>query len=442
MIKKLLGLIQNFKSNSLKRSMFLSVLCKPIGMIVSFMYTPILLGYLGEESYGIWSTILSVINWINYFDVGIGQGLRNTLARSIAEDDRNAAAESVSTGYVALTGVSFTVLLVGAVLMSIMDIGKVFNTKISVRPALMISFVCICINFVLGLSKTLLYATHQAEKVGFMTLLTQMVNLFGIIFLSMFSHSNLLAVAIVIGLSGILVNILFSIGVWKNYRYLIPRKNLYKSRELKSICNVGMKFFIIQIAALVLYSTDNMIITQLFGPSCVTPYHTAYVAFGIVNGLFGAMISPLWSKYTVAMSNRDYKWIKGTIFNLNKTLPFIGFILIAGSFLFEPASRIWLHKNLSYDNGLIKCMALYYFLTIWGSIYANVLNGMSKVNMQLIMGVISAVCNIPLSIFLGKTCGLGTTGVCLATCICMLVSDIIVMIGTHRFLNSSTMVKA
>lgn len=435
MAKKLQGLLYNLKSNSLGKSMFLNVLCKPIGMIVSFLYTPILLGYLGEESYGIWSTILSVINWINYFDVGIGQGLRNTLARSIDKDDKNSAEESVSTGYLALTVVAFVVLIAGTALMYFMDIGKVFNTQVSVRPALMVSFFCICINFVLGLSKTLLYATQQAEKVGFMTLITQVINLAGIILLSMFSHGNLFAVAIVIGLSGILVNILFSIGVWKNYRYLIPKKNLYKASELKGICNTGVKFFIIQIAAMVLYSTDNIIITQLFGPSCVTPYHTAYVAFGVINGLFGAMISPLWSKYTVAMSNGDYKWIKSTIFNLDKTLPFIGFILIVGSVLFEPVSIVWLHKNLSYEYGLIKCMALYYFLMIWGSIYANVLNGMSKVNMQLIVGVTSAICNIPLSIFLGKTCGLGTTGVCLATCICMLVTNTVVTISTHRLLN-------
>lgn len=423
------------KNNSLKRSMFLSTLCKPIGMILSFFYTPMLLSYLGDESYGIWSTILSVINWINYFDVGIGQGLRNTVARSIAIDDKDKSQKSVSTGYVALSVISMATCLIVILLIELLDINKIFNTKLNVKPVLLVSFFCICINFVLSLSKTLLYATQQAEKVGFMTVLTQSINLLGIWILSLFSKGNLLAVAVVIGLSGIIVNLFFTGKIWAHYNYLIPKVKLFQASELKAICNVGVKFFFIQIAALILYSTDNMIITSLFGPSRVTPYHTAYVAFGLVNGIFGAMISPLWSKYTVAMEQKNFKWIKETIINLDKMLPFIGIALTVGAFLFEPVSRIWLHKSLTYDTGLVQCMALYYFLTIWGSIYSSVLNGMSKVNMQLALGVTSAIINIPLSVFLGRNCGMGTTGVCLATVICMLFTNIPVTISTHKLLN-------
>lgn len=434
-MNKIIAIIKELKKDQLKRSMLLSMMCKPIGMIISFFYTPVLLGYLGEEEYGIWSTILSVINWINYFDIGIGQGLRNTLARSIAIGDHEKSQSAVSTGYLALSVISGCTFLVGSVLIAILDIGTIFNTKLTVRPVLMVSFFCICINFILSLSKTLLYATQQAEKVGFMTVFTQGINLVGLLVLSLFSKGNLLAVAILIGLSGIVVNIIFTGKVWIRFDYLIPKLKKYRSSELKDICNVGIKFFFIQIAVLILYSTDNMIITQLFGPKQVTPYNTSYVLFGVVNGLFGAMISPLWSKYTVAMEKKDYKWIKKSVYSLDKMLPFIGIILLIGTILFKPISNIWLHKNLTYTKGLIPCMAFYYFLSIWGSIYSNVLNGMSKVNLQLILGCIAAVVNIPLSIFLGQNCGMGTAGVCLATVICMLLTNIPVTISTHRYLN-------
>lgn len=423
------------KNNKLARSMMLSTLCKPLGMVISFLYTPLLLAYLGEESYGIWSTILSVINWINYFDVGIGQGLRNSLAKYIAVDDENRAKYAVSTGYAALAAISGVTFLVGVVLVVVLDLSVVFNTAISVRPVLLVSFSCICINFVLSLSKSLLFATHQAEKVGFMTVVMQMINLAGIYILSLFSQGSLVGVATVIGLSGIVVNLLYTGGVWKKHKCLIPRFNCFQKAELKSVCNVGIKFFFIQIAALVLYSTDNVIITQLFGPAAVTPYHTSYTAFGIVNGLFAAMIAPLWSKYTVALEKNDIRWIEKSVLNLDKVLPLIAVVLLVGTIVFEPVSRIWLHKELVYESGLVACMAAYYFLMIWGSIYATVLNGMGKVDLQLIMGVVTAVLNIPLSIFLGKNCGLGTTGVCLATVLCMLVSNSVITVNTHRYLN-------
>lgn len=435
MENRIKALFQNIKNDKLKRSMILNTLCKPAGMVISFFYTPVLLAYLGDEAYGIWATIISVINWINYFDVGIGQGLRNTLSRYIINGEEDKAKTAVSTGYLSLSAISIITFIVGSILIVAADMTIIFNTNIDVKPALLVSFFCICINFILSLSKSQLYATQQAEKVGYMTVTMNFINLIGVVLLSLFSHGSLIGVAIVIGFSGILINVIFTGRVWKENCFLIPRFNMFKKAELKSICNVGIKFFFIQIAALVLYSTDNMIITQLLGPSHVTPYHTSYTAFGIVNGLFNAMITPLWSKYTVAKEQGDYRWIKKTVINLDKMLPIIGSILFIGIFLFEPVSRIWLHKTLAYEKGLIACMACYYFLTVWGSIYATVMNGLSMVNMQLILGGMTAIINIPLSIFLGKNCGLGSTGVCLATLICMIITNIPITYYVHQYLN-------
>ena len=435
MPNKIVYLIKNAKNDSLKRSMLLSVLCKPLGMLISFLYTPVLLAYLGEESYGIWSTILSVINWINYFDIGIGQGLRNALAKYIALDKEKEANESVSTGFVALTVISGITFLIGSAFIMIFDMSLVFKTRINLKPALMVSFSCICLNFVLGLSRSQLYATQQAEKVSLMTVLIQMINLIGILCLSKISRGSLLAVALIIGFSGITVNLLFLRGLWEKFTFLIPKFSNYKKEELKNVCSVGIKFFIIQIAALVLYSTDNMIITQLFGPAFVTPYHISYTAFGIANGLFAAIMSPLWSKYTVAVEHKDFSWINRTIISIDKTLPFVAIILLMGIFLFKPISKIWLHRELVYEAGLIPCMALYFFLQIWGSIYATVLNGIGRVNLELVLGVLTAILNVPLSIILGRNCGFGSTGVLLATVVCMLITDIPVTIYTHRYLD-------
>lgn len=429
--------INEAKKNPLKRSMFLNTLSKPASMLVSFLYTPILLSYLGNESYGIWAAMLSVINWINYFDVGIGNGLRNLLVKEINNNNLDEANQSVSTGYIALSVISSIVFSIGSTWILFGNINQAFGTDINIRPALFASFVFICINFVLSLSKVQLYATHQAEKVGFMTLSTQLLNLIGIIFISFFDHKSMLLVALVIGISGVIINLLFTGNIWTNYRYLVPRSSVFKVEKLKSICNVGLKFFGLQMAALILYTTDNMIIIHLFGPDSVTAYNIPFTAFGLVNGLFSAMMAPLWSKYTAATAKNDYVWMKNTILKLNKMLPIIAMILLAGVFFYKPLSIIWLQKELVYENGLIFMIALYYFLMIWGSIYSTALNGMGRVNLQLIFGVIGALLNIPLSIFLGGHLSMGTPGVLLATVICMLISNVILTIDTHRYFNKS-----
>ncbi|WP_027397958.1 lipopolysaccharide biosynthesis protein [Anaerovibrio lipolyticus] len=435
MLEKIINFYTGVKNNSLKKSMLLSLMCKPLGMIISFFYTPALLAYLGEEAYGVWATILSVINWINFFDVGIGQGLRNVLCQCLATKDNTRANQVNSTGYIAISIISVSVFTLGAILISCLDLAVIFNTSIPIRSVLMISFACICINFILGLSKSQLYAIQKAEYVGYMSVLTGMLNLLGIILLPYFVENSLVGVAVVIGLSGIIINLIFTRKIWFDYRYLIPHYYAYSKQELKKICSMGVKFFLIQIAVVVLYATDNMIITNLFGPIFVTPYHIVYSVFGLMNVLFGAFISPLWSKYTMAVEQKNYVWIKTSIFKLDKMLPIIGLILIVSVFCFKPVANIWLQKELQYETGLIGTMAFYFFLMIWGSIYATVMNGMGILKLQLILAVSTATINIPLSIFLGKYCELGTTGVCLATVLCMLVSNILITISVHRYLN-------
>lgn len=423
------------RNGELGKSMLLSVIFKPLGMLISFIYTPVLLAYLGEESYGIWSTLLSIINWINYFDVGIGNGLRNRLAKDLTNGDTDSARSAVSTAYIALSTITGVLFVAGMLVISGLDCFRVFNTTINVKPAFQISFVFLCINFVLSLSKMQLYATQQAEKVGLMTVLIQLFNLIGIIGLRFVTKQSITGVAIVVGMSGLLVNVIFTVKVWKRYSALVPRFSFFRREKLSDICSIGVKFFFIQIAALILYSTDNIIITQLFGPEYVTPYNTAYTVFGLVNGLFGAFIAPLWSRFTTAAELQDYVWMKKTILNLDKTLPFIALILIIGTVLFKPVSAIWLQKELVYDSGLIPLMAVYFFMMVQGSIYATAMNGMGRINLQLILSVISAVLNIPLSIYFGKYLNMRTTGVLLATIICLLLTNIPLTITLHRYLN-------
>ena len=144
-----------------------NMLIKPIGMIISIIYTPLLLAFLGNEKYGLWATVLSIINWINYFDAGIGNGLRNLLSKEVGNKQYNETKKSVSTAYgllMVIAGVTLTLLVI---LTYKLDWYEIFSTTIDMKYTLLISFTFICINFVLALSNMLLYALQKAEVVLF-----------------------------------------------------------------------------------------------------------------------------------------------------------------------------------------------------------------------------------------------------------------------------------
>lgn len=63
---------------------------------VNLALVPLTLHLLDEYKYGIWITLFNVISWISIFDVGIGNGLRNKFAETIANGKLHEAREYVS----------------------------------------------------------------------------------------------------------------------------------------------------------------------------------------------------------------------------------------------------------------------------------------------------------------------------------------------------------
>ena len=187
------------KMGSTEKSALINMGFKPISAIVSLVYTPMLLSYLGDEKYGLWATVLSIITWINFFDVGIGNGLRNLLAKILAEDDQREAKKAVSTAYVMLTAIATVLLVVLGGISVFVNWNTVFSTIIPMKGVLLITFTFICINFVLALSNTLLYALHLAERVSIRNCLVQVANIVGLFVISKFTSESLIAMAILFG---------------------------------------------------------------------------------------------------------------------------------------------------------------------------------------------------------------------------------------------------
>ena len=74
---------------------------------------------------------------------------------------------------------------------------------------------------------------------------------------------------------------------------------------MKSITSLGFQFFIIQIAVIVIFTTDKILITQLFGPEYVASYDVVFKLFSIITIAHGILMAPLWSAYSDAYHRND-----------------------------------------------------------------------------------------------------------------------------------------
>lgn len=420
-----------FTIDQTQKSSLINMALKPISMILALVYTPLLLSYLGDEKYGLWSTVISVISWINYCDIGIGQGLRNLLSKELTQKQIEKAKKSVSTAYIILTGISLILLLLSIFIVFHLNWYSLFNTKINMRSPMAISIVFICLNFVLTISNSLLYALQLSERVALRQCLIQVFNILGLLLINKFTSGSLILMAIQFGMSSLSVYLWNTVFIFRNYQELSPHIKYFDKNKIKEIANVGIKFFLIQLSCIALYTVDNILITNLFGAKSVTPFNIVYKTFNTCYAILSAIVVPYWSQTTSAIAQNDFKWIKKSIIQLNIIAMVFnaGFILLA--LLFKPLAYLWLGRTLDYAPGLIFVMCLYYCFYSIVTVNIQFINGTGKINCQLIIMTFMGILNIPLSILLAKNLGMGVVGIRLATTILMGCAAIIFPINLY-----------
>ncbi|MBR4765402.1 MAG: hypothetical protein IK085_01420, partial [Clostridia bacterium] len=94
------------KKISYSKNVYLNYIFKVFGAILSFIATRYILRFLGNNLYGLWITISSVVSWLGSGDLGIGNGLRNALAKAYGESDETKQNALISSAVNLLSKVS------------------------------------------------------------------------------------------------------------------------------------------------------------------------------------------------------------------------------------------------------------------------------------------------------------------------------------------------
>ena len=124
------------RTNNYVRQVKGSVLCKGLAIAASFLAVPLMIRYLGPEQYGIWSTLLSIMSWVVFFDLGIGNGLRNKLAESLAKHQVSEAAGYIASGYTWIGAISVLLFVLISSAVWLIPWQTVFNTQTVSTPTL------------------------------------------------------------------------------------------------------------------------------------------------------------------------------------------------------------------------------------------------------------------------------------------------------------------
>jgi O-antigen/teichoic acid export membrane protein len=401
----------NIRSIKVKKNIALSIIIKGFSILIGLVLVPLTINYLNPIKYGIWITLTSIIGWFGFFDIGLGNGLRNKFAEAVANGKHNLAKIYVSTTYAILTIIIVAFLVFYFSISPLLNWPKILSAPPEMAKELnllaVIVFPLFTIQFILQLISTLLIANQQPARVSLLNLIGSAISLVIIYLLTKSTSGNLIYLGFIFNFVPVIVLIISNIWFFsKSYRIYAPSIKFVNFKYAKSLMGLGFKFFIIQIAAILLYQTNNIIISHLFGPEKVTPYNIAYKYFSILLMLFTIVITPFWSAYTEAWAKRDILWIKQTmkkIICIWKLLLVFGIIMLLVSKL---VYLFWIGNKVTIPFSMSSLIMIWILLNIWNGIYSQFLNGLGKIKLQLYLGLSAAILNVPLAVFLGLKIGL------------------------------------
>ena len=408
------------------KNVSLSFVFKILNMGIVYFTIPFLLEYLGKTNYGIWVTIFSVVNILFFVDAGIANGLKTKLTEALSKKNNKLAKEYISTAYISIFFISLTFLVFGIILIrninlsSLLNVGNSITSK-ELASVFLIALFFIVSNFILSLYKTLFYATQKSSYVEFSMFLYQ-VFVFVLVYFAVNNlQSSILNVAYFYGVSNVIISLAFNFIFFKNNKQISPSIKFFKRNKVKDLMGLSLGFFVIQICMIIIFTTDNLIISNLLGPDEVTGYDIVLKLFQIITILSIVMLEPFWALFTDAFQKKDINWIKKTLIKLNK----IFVLVLIGTFLLvifvEDIISIWIGESFNIANKLPYFMGIFVLIRVYPVMYMFFLNAVGKIKLQVYLYTIGALINIPLSIFFIKYFNLGVNGVILGT-ICSIFS--------------------
>lgn len=438
--KKFIG--TDSRSKKMYKNTVAMIGIRGVSMILTLISAPIMLHHVDRADYGVLLTLTSIVGWVGYMDVGLGNGLRNKLPEFLAKGDFHSAKKIVSSCYVTLAIYVALIIVIFLMVSPFVDWLGVLNSPTSdageIRGLTNVVFIAFCIQFLFGLINSILFAYQMPAFQSLFTFVGQFVALIALVIqVYVFDVTSVLQIGAVNSIIPPLVLFWGSIGLFRtNLKEIAPSFKLFEFKSVGSILSLGLKFFVLQMITIVLFQANSIIIARVVSPEAVVEYNLAFKYVSLLTMIFTIVITPVWSATTDAYVRKDFEWI-------NKTLSFSRKVCIASIFigvLMVLASKfvygMWLGRgSIDINYSTTGLILLYISFEMLYKVYGTIINGTGKVFAQIILTGIIAIIYIPLAIFLGNLCGL--SGVLIANTIVFALNYVWSKLQCNKLINQT-----
>lgn len=426
------------RTNAYIKGLSSTVSQKILTKIIGFAVTPIVLSYLGQDEYGIWIIIGSFLGYMGLMDFGITGAVTQLIAKNDNKETMNKINIIVNNSFFLQVIIGFTIILIGIIC------SFFFPNWFEINPAsqetAFMAFLLAAIGY--GISfppKTLKGLIRGKQQISLsiwlefsMFLLTTGLNLW-------FLHLEFGLLALPTGT--IIVRLLSYFVFYKMAKKTLPNLNLslsyFKWKDAKSILNVSSVWFIGSMSAVVIYTSDTIIIGATLSTGLVTVYALTFRLSEFLREFIYTLNTTAMPGLGQLAGQGEFTKIKNifiTMFPLVMNITFGATLFII--FFNQDFVRLWVGEKMYGGYELNLVFALTLFTTVVFHTFSIILSSGLNLKAVTISRAIEAILNIIISLVLVKEYGL--IGVAFGTLIASLLTSFwIVPIFTCKYIDIS-----
>lgn len=396
----------DIRSVTVKKNIAASFAIKGVSILISLMLVPATLGYVSADLYGVWLALASILQWVQFLDLGLTLGLKNKLTEAIANNDWRKAKSLVTTTYVMVSMIFVPVCIIFMFLAPLVDwcsllkVGTKYAEDINHVIFALIAFVCI--QMIVNVFNVVLAAFQRVAFSSLFSVIGQTLAFILILILPKLIPPSLLALAITYSALPVLVILCASIYFFiTKYKRIAPSLSSFDKSLLKDLFSLGSKFFIINIQIVVIYQSTNILISYVSSPFQVTEYNIAYRYLNVAMLVYSLITAPLWPAYTDAFVKKDYIWMKNVYNKMLKILALSYGACIMMVILSPIAYHLWIEDKVDVSFTMTILVALYVMAYGWMNVNGTPIVGCGIIRINTIIAVIGMCVHIPIALLLG-----------------------------------------
>lgn len=379
-------------------------------VLLGLVLTPVIVGGLGDERYGVFATLTLAVSLLSFSDLGVGNGLITRTAAAGARGDVAEQRRLASVGFAIMATAGTVVAAATLVLVELLPWRAAFGApgvpEAELRQAVLAFGLLFAAGVPGAVGQKLLLGLQRGATVNAWVLAGTCASLLGAAAASAAGARLPLVVAATVG-PPILLSCCSSLWLFcVARRDLAPRRVDVTLAGAVSLLRVGGLFLVLNAAVALAFQTDLLVVSAVLGASAAAVLAICLRVFSLVQQSTTAVLTQLWPAFADALASGDARWVRRAWWRSSLGIagvaaPVLLLLALTGDRLIE----WWVGPSLVPPTSLLLALALWTLQQACIYPTAMLLNGAEIVRFQVVAASSMAVTNIGLSIVLAQAWG-------------------------------------